>query len=90
MKIKKSVKYRMINFNLWPMRREIIAQFGPARLVRYLDGHHELIGGTAEHHSAAREWCSMFAPEIVFAGSQRRPRESFAPLAGDVRILSQT
>lgn len=43
-----------------------IARFGPAHLVKHFDGHHELIGGTAEHHAAAREWCSLFAPEVVF------------------------
>jgi hypothetical protein len=68
MKIMKSVRHRMINFNLWPMRREIVAQFGPARLFRYLDGRHELIGGTEDHRAIAREWCSLFAPEIVFSG----------------------
>jgi len=55
----------------------IIARFGPARLVRHdgrcgshwpsaRSGKHELIGGTQEHRAAAREWCSLFAPEIVF------------------------
>ena len=67
MKIKISVRYRVINFKLWPVRRELIAQFGPARLVRKPDGRHELIGGTADHRATAREWCSLFAPEIVFA-----------------------
>ena len=46
---------------------ETIARFGAARLVRKLDGRHELIGGTAEDHAAAREWCSLFAPEIKTA-----------------------
>jgi hypothetical protein len=50
---------------------ETIARFGTARLVRKLDGRHELIGGTAEHHAAAREWCSLFAPEIVFTPACR-------------------
>ena len=44
-----------------------IARFGPARLVRKPDGRHEIIGGTAQHHAAAREWCSLFAPEVLFS-----------------------
>ena len=47
-----------------------IARFGPARLVKNFDGRHELIGGTAEHHAAAREWCSLFAPEVVFKSAR--------------------
>lgn len=46
---------------------ETIARFGAARLVRNLDGRHDLIGGMPADHSAAREWCSLFAPQIVFA-----------------------
>jgi len=43
---------------------ETIARFGAARLVRKLDGRHELIGGTPAEHSAARDWCSLFAPKM--------------------------
>jgi hypothetical protein len=72
---------------------ETIARFGAATLVRTLDGRHELIGGTSEQHAAAREWCSLFAPEIVFTSAPqatsstrhrwpdcqwRRHRQSFA------------
>jgi hypothetical protein len=46
---------------------EIIARFGSAKVVRNLDGRHELIGGTPEEYYAAHEWCSLFAPEIVFS-----------------------
>jgi hypothetical protein len=48
---------------------ETIARFGAARLVRKLDGRHELTGGMPSEHSAAREWCSHFAPEIVFTSA---------------------
>ena len=54
---------------------ETLAIFGAARLVKKLDGKIELIGGTAEQHAAAREWCSLFAPEIVFANPPRRGRD---------------
>ena len=74
-----------------------VARFGPARLVRKPDGRHALIGGTAEHHAAAREWCSFFAPEVVFSTEslvvkvkRLRIREYFAPPAVDARILPQT
>jgi hypothetical protein len=60
---------------------ETIAYFGPARLVRHVDGRHELIDGTPAHHTAAREWCSMFAPEIVFS-----PRDPVARLPRPARV----
>jgi hypothetical protein len=46
---------------------ETIAIFGAARLIKTLDGKIELIGGTADDHAAARGWCTLFAPDIVFA-----------------------
>ena len=46
---------------------EIIARFGAARLIRKLDGRHELIGGTPDDLIAAREWCSLFAHDLVFS-----------------------
>lgn len=51
---------------------ETIATFGAARLVKKLDGKIELIGGTGKDHADAREWCSLFAPEVVFSGTPRR------------------
>lgn len=49
----------------------IIARFGEAKLVKKADGRHELIGGTAGDQTNAREWCSLFAPEVVFSGPSR-------------------
>jgi hypothetical protein len=63
MKIKKRYQIPLVAL-MFPTTT--IARFGPARLVRRADGRHELIGGTAAHHTAAREWCSLFAPEVVF------------------------
>jgi len=54
-----------------------IARFGPARLVWHFDGPYELIGGTADDRAAAREWCSLFAPEIVFASEN--PQRNMQP-----------
>ena len=51
---------------------ETIATFGAARLVKRLNGRIELLGGTAEDHADAREWCSLFAPEMVFSSAGRR------------------
>ena len=56
MKIKRTCRLPLFALNF---QTTTIARFGPARLVKHCDGRHELIGGTAEHHAAAREW---FAP----------------------------
>ena len=47
-------------------RSQVVRQFGDAKLFCHSNGRHELIGGTADDHAAAREWCSLFAPEVVF------------------------
>ncbi len=46
--------------------RRVIASFGAARLVKNPDGRIELIGGTADDYADAREWCSLFANDVVF------------------------
>ncbi len=51
---------------------EIIARFGDARLIRHLDGQHELVGGTPDDLVAAREWCSLYARDLVFSCAVRR------------------
>ena len=56
---------------------ETMATFGAARLVKKLNGKIELIGGTADDHADAREWCSLFAPEVVF-GRQPARDHTFA------------
>lgn len=58
---------------------EILASFGTARLVKKRDGRHELIGGTADDHAVAREWCSLFLHEAVFSSASRcNPAVAFA------------
>jgi hypothetical protein len=52
-------------------RPTTIARFGRACLVKHFDGPYELRGGTAEERAAAREWCSLFAPQVVFASPPR-------------------
>ncbi len=36
----------------------LVTTFGESQLVRHINGRYELIGGTAEDHAEAREWCS--------------------------------
>lgn len=44
---------------------EVIASFGQARLVKYLDGKYELRGGSKEDRLAAKEWISIFCHDVV-------------------------
>jgi len=66
---------------------ELIASFGEARLVRYLNGKFELRGGTETDRSEAKEWCSLFLHGAVFTSSSprvhpRRLRQSHGHAAG--------
>ena len=51
---------------------KIINRFGYALLVQRTDGKHELVGGSDDDYTAAKEWVSLFAHEIVFARSVKR------------------
>ncbi len=44
---------------------EIFAEFGNARIIRYLDGGYELRGGSNDERLAAKEWISMFCHDVV-------------------------
>ena len=44
---------------------EVIARFGDAQLIRFLDGKMELRGGSNDDRTAAREWMLMFWPEAL-------------------------
>jgi hypothetical protein len=44
---------------------ELVASFGEAKLIRQSDGRFELQGGSAEDHTAAQEWISLFMHEAV-------------------------
>jgi hypothetical protein len=54
--------------NLIPLRyrTKLVRQFGQAKLVKLPNGQHELIGGSEADRTAAFEWASLFAHEIVF------------------------
>jgi len=51
---------------------EVLAHFGQARLVKKLDGKLELVGGTDEDRTEAREWISMFFHEAIVSEVPRR------------------
>jgi hypothetical protein len=53
----------------WGNRPQVVAIFGSARLIRQIDGRYDLLGGNAADCADAREWCSLFAPEVVFGPS---------------------
>ena len=63
--------------NLIPLRYQskIIQQFGQAKLVKLPNGQHELLGGTDADRTAAFEWASLFAHEIVFTHFHRQESE---------------
>ena len=44
---------------------EVVASWGGAKLIRYLDGKLELKGGSKADRGEAREWISMFWHEAV-------------------------
>ncbi len=44
---------------------EVIAWFGEAKLVKFLDGKLELREGSKDDRIAAREWISLFMHEAV-------------------------
>ena len=64
-----------LNLNrIVPQRSQgkVVQQFGEARLVRHRNGQHELIGGSNADRTAAFEWVSLFAHEIVFTHFYRQ------------------
>jgi hypothetical protein len=67
--------------NLIPKRyrKQLIRQFGDARLVKLPNGQHELIGGSDSDRAAAFEWVSLFAHEIVFTHFHREDHARSRP-----------
>jgi hypothetical protein len=47
---------------------EVMASWGKARLIKYLDGRSELRGGSDQDRAKAREWMSLFWHEAVGEG----------------------
>ena len=46
---------------------EVMASWGEAQLIKYLNGRTELRGGSKEDRAEAREWMSMFWHKAVFS-----------------------
>mgnify|MGYP001198435643 CR=1 FL=1 len=44
---------------------EVMASWGEARLIKYLDGKSELRGGSDQDRAEAREWMSLLWHEAV-------------------------
>ena len=67
---------RMNNWIPSHEQHEVICQFGEAKLVRLLNGKHDLLGGTDADRAAALEWVALFAHQIVFTNfpSERDPK----------------
>ena len=51
---------------------EVVAAWGEARLIRYLNGKTELRGGSKEDRLAAQEWISLFWHEAVVGDGSGR------------------
>ena len=54
----------------------VVASWGEARLIKYLDGKMELVGGCAGDRTQAKEWISMFCHEAMVGtgfGASKRP-----------------
>ena len=58
--------------NIIPRHPELVQQFGQAKLVKLQTVQYELIGGTDSDRTAAFEWTSLFAHEIVFTHIHRQ------------------
>jgi hypothetical protein len=52
-------------FPLFKDEGELVASWGEARLIKYLNGKVELKGGSKENRIEAREWISMFLNDAV-------------------------
>ena len=59
---------RRMKMKLFPLFRdegEVVASWGEAQLIKYLDGKTELRGGSDQDRAEAREWISLFWHEAV-------------------------
>jgi len=58
------MKFRFLS--LFKDEGEVVASWGEAQLIRYLNGKSELRGGSKEDRAEAKEWMSLFWHEAVF------------------------
>ena len=59
--------YELLRTNLTGTTAENLNRAAVEGLLSQFPGKVSLVGGTADDHTAVLEWCSHFAPEIVFA-----------------------
>ena len=53
----------------------ILNRFGKAWLIKRANRKHELVGGTADDCTEAKEWASLSAHEIVFTRPVKRRQQ---------------
>ena len=58
------MKFRFLS--LFKDEGEVVASWGEAQLIRYLNGKSELRGGSKADRAEAKEWMSLFWHEAVF------------------------
>jgi len=51
---------------------EVMASWGEARLMKFLDGKWELCGGSENDRTEAREWISLFLHDAVLGDGSGR------------------
>jgi hypothetical protein len=54
----------------------IINRFGNAWLIQLADRKFKLVGGSDDDYTAAKEWASLFAHEIVFSRPVKHWRQA--------------
>ena len=62
---------KMKFFPLFKDEGEVVAGWGEAELIKYLDGKVVLKGGSKEDRLAAHEWISLFWHEAVVGDGRR-------------------
>jgi hypothetical protein len=78
---------KMKFFPLFKDEGEVVAGWGEAQLIRYLDGKTELRGGSKEDRLAAQEWISLFWHEAVVATQKAfRKRRQLLQLTETVAV----
>jgi hypothetical protein len=66
------LRMKMKFFPLFKDEGELIASWGQAQLIKYLDGRVELKDGSKDDRQAAQEWISLFWHEAVLRDDQAR------------------
>jgi hypothetical protein len=52
---------------------EVVAMWGDAQLIRYLNGRAILRGGSEQERAEAKKWISMFWEDAVVSDGHDRP-----------------